>query len=63
MITLKPTVPFTGAYRRRVRLLDVLVNATGYFALGLLLFYAVLGMAGAWDEAQACWQCVERMGK
>lgn len=57
MITLKPIVPFTGPYRRRVRLLDILVSAVGYFAIGAILAYAILGMAGAWDEAQACWQC------
>ena len=56
-ITIQKTVPFTGPYRRRVRLLDILVNAAGYFALGAILAYAVLGMAGAWDTAEACVTC------
>lgn len=63
MITLQKTVPFTGPYRRRVNWLALILSALAHVAIGLLLFYAVLGMAGVWDEAQACVTCVERMGK
>lgn len=63
MITLKPTVPFTGPYRRRVNWLEIALSAIGHVLIAVILAYAVLGMAGAWDEAQACVQRQERMGK
>lgn len=47
----------TGPYRRRTNWPALILSALAHVAIGLLLFYAVLGMAGAWDEAQACIQC------
>ena len=47
----------TGPYRRRVNWLEIALSAIGHVAIALILAYAVLGMAGAWDEAQACIHC------
>lgn len=57
MITLKPTVPFTGPYRRRLRALEIAVSAIGHMAIAAILAYAVVGMTGAFDEAKACTTC------
>lgn len=47
----------TGPYRRRVNWLALALSAIGHIAIATILAYAVLGMAGAWDEAQACINC------
>jgi hypothetical protein len=53
MITLHNYQPI----RRRVNWPALILSALAHAAIGVLLAYAVLGMAGAWDEAQACIQC------
>lgn len=68
MITIKPTVPFTGPYRRRPTLMDYAANITGLCAIGILLAVSVLGMSGAFEQDDkpmtlACVDCIERMDK
>lgn len=53
----------TGPYRRRVNWPALILSALAHAAIALILAYAVLGMAGAWDEVEACVSCQERMGK
>ena len=47
----------TGPYRRRVNWPALILSALAHAAIGAILAYAVLGMAGAWDEAQVCVTC------
>lgn len=47
----------TGLYRRRVNWMEIALSAIAHVAFATILAYAVLGMAGAWDEAQACINC------
>jgi hypothetical protein len=49
--------PIRGPYRRRVNWLEIALSALAHIIFASILAYAVLGMAGAWDEAQACIQC------
>ena len=63
MITLKPIVTFTGPYRRRSLWFEAALTILAYAALGALMAYAVVGMTGALDEVQACWECQTRIGK
>ena len=53
----------TGPYRRRVNWLELALSALGHIAIAGIFAYAVLGMAGAWDEVEACVSCQERLGK
>lgn len=59
MMTIKNYQPVTinGPYLRKLRIAEFAISALGHVAIGSLLAYAVLGMCGAWDEAQACLQC------
>lgn len=59
MMTIKNFQPVNldGPYVRRIRWIEYAVSAIGHIAIAGILAYAVLGMAGAWDEAQACIQC------
>ena len=59
MITLnnyRPS-PVTGPYRRPIRWTEIIISAIGHIAIAVILAYAVLGMAGAWETAEACIQC------
>ena len=57
MITLQNNVPVTGPYRRSANWPALILSALAHVAIGTLMAYAVLGMAGAWDTAEACIQC------
>jgi len=50
-------VNLDGPYVRRIRWIEFTVSAIGHVAIAVILAYALLGMAGAWDEVQACIQC------
>ena len=50
-------VNIDGPYLRKIRLAEIVLSAIGHIVIALILAYAVLGMAGAWDEAQACITC------
>ena len=65
MITIKNYQPVNlyGPYARRIRWIEYAVSAIGHILIAVILAYAVLGMAGAWDEAQACVECQTRIGK
>lgn len=41
--------PVTGPYRRRIRWTEIAASALGHIALGTLMAYVVLGMAGVWE--------------
>ena len=65
MMTIKNYQPVNldGPYVRRIRWIEYAASAIGHILIASILAYAVLGMAGAWDEAKACVECQERMGK
>lgn len=48
-----------GPYRpsRRAVILSFLAHAAAIITIGLIAAIAVVGMTGAFDEAQACVQC------
>ena len=54
-----------GPYRpsRRTVILSFLAHAMAIVAIGFIAAVAVVGMTGALDEAQACVECQERIGK
>lgn len=47
MMTLRNYPPITGPYRRPVRWLEAVANASGIVAIGVLLAVSFLGMTGA----------------
>lgn len=53
----------TGPYRRRINWPALILSALAHVAIGAIFAYAVLGMAGVWDEAQACINCAGGVGK
>lgn len=65
MITIPKYQPVNldGPYVRRIRWIEYAASAIGHILIASILAYAVLGMAGAWDEVQACWECQTRIGK
>lgn len=59
MITIPRYQPMTinGPYLRKLRIAEIVLSAIAHVAIAVIFAYSVLGMAGAWDEAQACIQC------
>lgn len=59
MITIPKYQPVNldGPYRRRLRALEIAVSAIGHIAIAAILAYAVVGMTGAFDKAEACTTC------
>lgn len=46
MMTLRNYQPVNGPYRRRLDWKEIAISAIGHVAIGGILAYAVLGMAG-----------------